>query len=493
MKNKLSFLIVALVCSVMAWADCVPTLHEGDYVLRLNGTKDLTTYQSCDVDNQYQVLGLALEVGDLLTVKNVVYGLEDGGASANFTYNKDNGVTCKTAGTYDVYIKSNLSVLYIGSAAAETTYYLAGNMNEWSATGAAFVDGKVVLQDLAAGDHQFKVTDGQWNKDGDGGHEFTTVDSECSTATTTTDGDGNVVFTTYKVQDVTIEFADSKICVKADTEKPADIEDVYVIAGQEALLGVDWDGNAESNKMTVVDGTATLVKENLTLAAGTYLFKVVKNGSTWIPDGVGNDSELAIEEVGEYTVTFTYIIGEESATAVAVKNGEEPQPEYVTVRFFYADWATVYIFAWGGSDFGTWPGKLMTKDESGWFAEKILKGSNIIFNAGEGQPQTIDITNVEADLCYELGDVNDEGKYSVVVNEMCQLKTSVDNNAEEAKVMLIGNKLVVTINGSANVSVFNMAGQMIDNQMATGSYTRNLASGIYLIRVDGQSYKAVIR
>ena len=419
-------------------------------------------------NHSWEVFQLPLEGDNLLNIE------EDGTYTVTFTFDgKENlGATAKkTSG--EVVVK----------------YYVAGTMNGWNPAGNELVDGKVVLH-LEAATYQFKITKGDWKWEAN----FDNVDEECSTAKLFTEGSGkNIYFTIVKEQDVTIEYnaETEKICVKAETGEIT--EDVYVVAGQEALLGVDWDGSAEANKMTVKDGKATLVKEHVDLKAGTYTFKVVKNGSSWIPDGMGNDSELNIEADGVYTVTFTYVLGEEAASATAKLEGEVPLPVYVTVRFFDANWATVYIYAWGGSDFGAWPGKQMSKDESGWYAEKVLAGSNIIFNAGEGQAQTVDIENVEADLCYELGEANEEGKYAVVVNAACKLPTSLDNNEENATVLLIGNKLVVSIEGTANVSIFNMAGQMIDNQMATDSYTRSLASGIYLIRVDGQSYKAVIR
>ena len=102
----------------------------------------------------------------------------------------------------------------------------------------------------------------------------------------------------------------------------ANAEDTYVVAGSAILLGSTWDGTDEENQMTSTDGVNyTLVKENVTLEAGSYGFKVVKNGSTWIPDGMGNDIILSITETGIYTVTFTYVVGESAPAATATKTG----------------------------------------------------------------------------------------------------------------------------------------------------------------------------
>ncbi len=199
-------------------------------------------------------------------------------------------------------------------------YYVAGTTNllqngDWAPDRHEFVDGVVVIKNSPAGVHGFKVTDGAW---GDG-HEFTALDTTCSSKGVTGGYGQNITFETFKEQDITIRFdAETKlICVTVDTEKPQEFVDYYIIAGDEKLLGKNWDCNAEENKMTVADGVATLVKESIDLAQGTYEFKVVKNGGLWIPDGMGNNSKLEIAETNTYKVTFTYVIGEDAASAVA--------------------------------------------------------------------------------------------------------------------------------------------------------------------------------
>ena len=101
-------------------------------------------------------------------------------------------------------------------------------------------------------------------------------------------------------------------------------EDTYVVAGVATLMGSNWDGNDTNNQMTLQDdGTYKLVKENIVLNGGSYGYKVVKNGSQWIPDGMGNDKMVQITEDGTYDVTFTFTPDDASTIkAVAVKKGE---------------------------------------------------------------------------------------------------------------------------------------------------------------------------
>ena len=134
----------------------------------------------------------------------------------------------------------------------------------------------------------------------------------------------------------------------------------------------------------------------------------------------------------------------------------------------------------------------MQKGEDGWYAVEVEKGTNMLFTASDKGPQTVDILDVQETVCYELGDEKDN-KYEVVVNELCQLQTALDEVEVSAVVRLVDNKLHATIDGTAELVIYNVTGQMIDNQIVTGEYTRALQSGMYLVRIGGQSYKAVVR
>lgn len=135
----------------------------------------------------------------------------------------------------------------------------------------------------------------------------------------------------------------------------ANAEDTYVVAGSSILLGSNWNGTDTNNQMTSTDGqTYTLVKEGVKLDANNYGFKVVKNGQTWIPDGMNNDIILSITETGIYTVTFTYVVGETAPTATAKKTGDAEATEhtYTVIGSFIDDWKTDFDMT--ESPEGTW-------------------------------------------------------------------------------------------------------------------------------------------
>lgn len=102
-------------------------------------------------------------------------------------------------------------------------------------------------------------------------------------------------------------------------------QDTYVVAGVESLLGVNWDGSAEANKMTTSDDGVTyvLTKTGVKLRKSTaYEFKIVKNGSEWIGDSNGNNLTYTPDADGEYTVTFTFTVASQEVQVDATKTGE---------------------------------------------------------------------------------------------------------------------------------------------------------------------------
>ena len=364
-------------------------------------------------------------------------------------YVADNGnIVVETA------VKQNITIIFDGTlicikavtGTAPKKYYIAGDegltgKNWWVDYEDASLneEGTKTFHNVPAGSHAFKITDGQWNNGTDTGHEFTVLNTECTSEGVTGGSGKNIEFTTYKVQDITIsmDLQTFLICVTVDTSNPGGIEDTYVIAGDADLMGVAWDGSATQNKMTVTDGVATLVFDSINLTAKTYGFKVVKNGAIWIPDGMDNNSLLEIQEAAAYKVTFTYVIGEAAASAVAEKLGNNPPPVIdndITVKVRKpAEWNTVYIWAWtdNGNVFSVdWPGVEMTADGNIYsYTFEKMASVNIIFNNGvaSGTAQTVDINNVTQSTCFLIGEAGADGKFEASAVDCDQLSTGIED------------------------------------------------------------------
>ena len=107
--------------------------------------------------------------------------------------------------------------------------------------------------------------------------------------------------------------------VEAQLAKPQ--VDVYIVAGQAALMGAEWANSKKENQMTKqTDGSYKLEKKNINLAAGTYEYKVVKN-YTWDTAYPGENAKLEIATEGQYDVTFTFVPTTEEVSATATISG----------------------------------------------------------------------------------------------------------------------------------------------------------------------------
>ena len=202
-----------------------------------------------------------------------------------------------------------LSFVPAGVVAAEGTYFVAGtpelcNGKTWANNDPINQmtlndDGlyEKTFENVPAGEHQFKVTDGTWdNCWGNGGD--------------------NYVFTTDALQNVTVTFnADSKeitVSLSEPTggelpEQPPVAEAFYTVAGTEGLCGSGWNPGDESNKMTLNAETGLYEKYFVNVPAGEHKFKVTDG--TWSncwglgQDGDGN-SVFTTTQVMNVLITF---------------------------------------------------------------------------------------------------------------------------------------------------------------------------------------------
>ena len=94
----------------------------------------------------------------------------------------------------------------------------------------------------------------------------------------------------------------------------------YTIVGDAALMGSDWDETDSKNDMTDTgSGHLKLVKENVTLSAGDYEYKMVADHEWGIRDLPADGNQvLSIEHNGTYTITFEGDTTELNASYVEV-------------------------------------------------------------------------------------------------------------------------------------------------------------------------------
>ena len=139
----------------------------------------------------------------------------------------------------------------------------------------------------------------------------------------------NYVFTVKETgtYSVTIQFDANNFEIKAKTTKTGDAvigEKTWTVAGSLEILGKDWAETATENDMIKQEDNVTyiLTKTNLTLAIGTYKYKICANhgwaenyGDDTDPEG---NASIYIKEDGIYDVTFTFNSATNKVSATAV-------------------------------------------------------------------------------------------------------------------------------------------------------------------------------
>ena len=242
------------------------------------------------------------------------YGKEGGNDNATYTISED--------GVYDVVVSFNaethvpsMEATKKGSATVEHTWSIIGAIfgTNWNQD---FPMTKVsdniytyTVTDLAIakGDYEYKArADNKWEL---------SYPKQNAHLVIAEDATYDITFTL----DLTAGTVNTEVTKKGG----ADIEATYTVAGAPTeVIGSYWNPSGEGNDMTAVgDGTYTLTKENVTIAAGTTIeFKIVKNHS-WGPDNEYGDGGLGggnvvynVADAGLYNVTFTFNPEETSTT-----------------------------------------------------------------------------------------------------------------------------------------------------------------------------------
>ena len=143
----------------------------------------------------------------------------------------------------------------------------------------------------------------------------------------------NYVFTVKETgtYSVTIQFDANNFEIKVKTTKTGDAvigEKTWTVAGSPEILGKDWVETATENDMIKQEDNVTyiLTKTNLTLAIGTYKYKICANhgwaenyGDDTDPEG---NASIYIAADGIYDLTFTFNSETHEVSCVVTKKAD---------------------------------------------------------------------------------------------------------------------------------------------------------------------------
>ncbi len=242
---------------------------------------------------------------------------------------------------------------------------------------------------------------------------------------------------------ITITFDPSTSNVGATATKTgeAQVETVYRVAGSSTeLFGSSWNGSDDNNKMTEEsEGYWTKSYSNVYLSAGDIEFKVVKNGSEWLPS---ENVVMTIGEAGNYNVTIFY-------------SEEDQEVNYKDLELVSLETPDLYII--GQVNDNEWDPTVGVKME---YSDGIYKAADItIKGASEGYSYF--------HFTRKLGEANDETGWNTV-------------NAAKVGAVSNGDFLVTD----------ELLGQEI--QLMAGGNAFKVAAGVYAITVSLDNMVAVI-
>ncbi len=246
---------------------------------------------------------------------------------------------------------------------------------------------------LTAGTVQFKVVLGH-----DWGQEWPSSNYEANI-----ENNGNY--------DVTITFNPETKDITFNATAAVITDDFYTVAGAPAsLFGEEWDPEYAANNMTLVNGLYTWTKEEVELAANTFIeFKVVKNAN-WDTCWPASNYEYTVAEDGIYDLTITYNPETDEVILNVAQPGEPVEITSYTVvgpeAVFGVDWDATAVandMVKGEDDVYTWTKENVTLN--GNFSFKVVGnhdyavyewpmgyGNNYVVNVEEEAIYTIVIT-----------------------------------------------------------------------------------------------------
>ena len=183
----------------------------------------------------------------------------------------------------------------------ETKYYVTGNAalvgeeKAWQADAIEMVDYTYTFPMLAAGEYQLKVTDGTWEH----AWGYDNLSPTVAVEGLYTDVDGNICFTVYTPNDVTVTFAQGYVVVTGDFTNPTP-DDGYGIL----LNGTDY---IKGEASEIIGGKEYKVVLDLVIGDFVQLYDGA-NHVAWVvdPEGAGynnfdqHDGALYIKENGNY-------------------------------------------------------------------------------------------------------------------------------------------------------------------------------------------------
>lgn len=170
----------------------------------------------------------------------------------------------------------------------------------------------------------------------------------------------------------------------------------------------------------------------------------------------------------------------------------------ITVRWKNdLSWSKMNLYSWipGTTTAltGSWPGTALTADSEGWYSYTFENrpAVNVIFN--NGTAQTIDITNVTENTCFQINAELSAGKHTFAKINCPATNVESPYNMEKAVYPNPARSVVHLVQPEAirSIAIFSLSGQLLETpQPASILDISKLSKGIYILKLithDGNS------
>lgn len=468
MKKLLAILLALVMCMTLL---PLAALAEGEtkYVIAGEGSIFGSKWDPADENNRMTKNGDLYEktytnapAGDYaFKVTDGTWTNSWGNNGGNYTFRLE------TAGTVKITFNPESKEIKVDTGATNETvtydYYVAGDSglcgSNWSVNApenGMTKNGDVyekIYKNVPANTYGFKITSGSWSPSYPGENYTFTLSDTCD------------VKITFNADTQEIEVIADKLVAAAKFV----VEKVTAVGGSADgdgyLNGKNWDVEADSNVLTNNNGIYSITYTNV--KAGDHELKFVLNGS-WSNKSIGGgkiESGVQVDvECGSNVGNLNYHVENDGSTVKLVLNLTEfdyekstgakltvtvtepdknntttpdkkddttvtpdekddsvaPAPDSKNITIYAkvpADWTEVYLYTWqdGSNGDPAWPGTKMTasKSNEGWYELTIPADTqNVIVNAGNGNPQTVDLKLVSGSNYIVVGEVGENGKYT---------------------------------------------------------------------------------
>ena len=264
---------------------------------------------------------------------------------------------------------------------------------------------------------------------------------------------------------------------------------------------------AEGGTMTVKDGDRTITTGDRVADGSVITITISTSISKGLEQLFINGVDVYAEDQNVYTTTetkATYTTTVTKATTIVPVYGDPK------CRLYYSYEGAGYIEVWSSDTYDDGNPDVLAQPDGDQYSYGILLpfNENIYVFAvpyGDGELQSLTINgedkytpgDPETDLL-KYGDIQqgaDGGPINIKA-VFTGISTGVENSVSESagvRVYGVSGGIVINSESSVTAEIFTAGGELVATPSVSGNSTVSMASGFYIVRVNGASYKVSVK